>query len=79
LPVTAFIVKRCGNLRGKFLQRGIVRTQADLLIAATAYEYNLTLATRNIPDFENCEVHLFNPFTLENPKTEKKKGGVFRE
>ncbi len=62
LPVTGTIAKRSGNLRGKFRQRGIVRTQADLLIAATAYEHNLILVTRNTQDFEECDIRLLNPF-----------------
>jgi predicted nucleic acid-binding protein len=62
LPVGAAIAKRCGELRGNFRKRGVFRTQADLLIAATAYEHNLTLATRNTRDFEDCDIQLFNPF-----------------
>jgi len=33
-----------------------------MMIAATAHEHNLTLATRNIRDFEDCGIQLFNPF-----------------
>jgi len=62
LPVTEAIAKRCGELRGNFRKKGVIRTQADLLIAATAYEHNLTLATRNTRDFEDCDIQLFNPF-----------------
>jgi toxin FitB len=62
LPLTGSIANRCGNMRGKFRQIGIVRTQADLLIAATAYEHNLILATRNTQDFEECDIRLLNPF-----------------
>jgi predicted nucleic acid-binding protein len=62
LPITNAIAKRCGTLRGQFRQRGIIRTQADLLIAATAYEHHLVLVTRNMGDFEECEIQLLNPF-----------------
>lgn len=62
LPVTLAIAKRSGELRGSFRKKGITRTQADLVIAATAYENNLTLATRNTRDFEDCDIQLFNPF-----------------
>jgi predicted nucleic acid-binding protein len=62
LPVTFPVAARCGSLRGDFRRQGITRTQADLLIAATAYEYNLILATRNVRDFENCDIQIFNPF-----------------
>jgi toxin FitB len=61
LPITSSIAQRCGEWRGKFRQRGIIRTQADLLIAATAYEHHLTVVTRNIGHFEDCELDLFNP------------------
>jgi predicted nucleic acid-binding protein len=62
LPVTSAIAKRSGEQRGNFRKKGVIRTQADLLIAATAYEHNLTLATRNIRDFDECDIQLFNPF-----------------
>jgi predicted nucleic acid-binding protein len=62
LPVTLSIAKHCGTLRGNFYKRGITRTQADMLIAATAYEHNLILSTRNTRDFEECGIQLFNPF-----------------
>ncbi|MBW2195664.1 MAG: type II toxin-antitoxin system VapC family toxin [Deltaproteobacteria bacterium] len=63
LPATQRIAKKCGVLRGQFLKKGISRTQADLLIAATAIEHNLALATRNTQDFENCGIPIFNPFS----------------
>jgi predicted nucleic acid-binding protein len=62
LPVTLAIAKRCGELRGNFRKKGIIRTQADLLIAATAHEHNLMLATRNTRDFDDCGIQLLNPF-----------------
>ena len=36
--------------------------QADMLIAATALVHGLTLATRNVSDFEDCGVPMFDPF-----------------
>ncbi len=66
LPVTTAIAKRCGQLRGNFRRQGVVRTQADLLMAATALEHSLALMTRNTKDFEDCGVELFNPFLLGN-------------
>jgi predicted nucleic acid-binding protein len=35
---------------------------ADAMIAATALEQNLTLVTRNVDDFKNIGILLFNPF-----------------
>ncbi len=45
LAVTSAIATRCRTLRGQFRKNGITRTQADLLIAATAYEHKLVLVT----------------------------------
>lgn len=63
LPLTEPIARRAGNLRGRFQASGETRTQADMLIAATALEHQLPLATRNSRDFQRCGVALVNPFT----------------
>lgn len=63
---TTETIARCaGDLRGQFSLRGIVRSQADMLIAATAQVHQLTLVTRNIRDFEGCGIGLLNPFSTE--------------
>lgn len=63
LPVTVDIARRCGMLRDQFLGKGTTRTQADLLIAATAIKHDLALSTRNERDFEGCGIPLLNPFS----------------
>jgi len=63
LSVTVEVAKRCGTLRGLLTARGISRTQADLLIAATAEVHQLTLVTRNVGDFQECAIALLNPFS----------------
>jgi len=63
LPITGDIARRCGWLRGWLAAKGIVRTQADMLIAATAQAHGLTLVTRNVRDFEYCAIPLLNPFS----------------
>lgn len=62
-PVTVEIAIRCGYLRGYLAARGLNRTQADMLIAATAQVHQLTVVTRNVRDFEDCAVPLLNPFS----------------
>jgi len=62
LPVTFEIADRAGWLRGSLQARGETRTQADMLIAATAQVHGLTLVTRNARDFQNCGIPLLNPF-----------------
>lgn len=62
LPVTRSIAERAGALRGELQSLGKTRSQADVLIAATAQLHGLTLVTRNTRDFEECSVPLLNPF-----------------
>ena len=64
LDVTLAITRRSAALRGELRRGGKQRTQADMLIAATALEHNLALATRNTKDFEGCGIPLVNPFEL---------------
>ncbi|MDG4552106.1 MAG: type II toxin-antitoxin system VapC family toxin [Candidatus Contendobacter sp.] len=66
-PVTETIARCAGALRGQFSVRGIVRDQADMLIAATAQVHQLTLVTRNTRDFEGCGIGLLNPFGADAP------------
>ena len=63
LPVTQTSAYRAGEMRAGFSRRGMVRSQADMLIAATAQIHALTLVTRNVRDFDGCGIGLLNPFT----------------
>lgn len=65
LPITADIAQMAGLLRGEFRTKGSTRSQADMLIAATAKVHQLPLATRNVRDFEGCELSVINPFSAE--------------
>ena len=58
LLVTPTVAERAGRIAA-------VRTRglADCIIAATALEYHLTLATRNIADFDDIEgLQIINPW-----------------
>jgi predicted nucleic acid-binding protein len=62
LPVTTEIAKYAGELRGQLSLKGQVRSQADMLIAATAFVHGLRLVTRNERDFQDCHIVVINPF-----------------
>lgn len=62
LPVTPPIARRCAELRAELSKKGRPRTQADMLIAATAAEHGLVLVTRNERDFSGCGIRVLNPF-----------------
>lgn len=57
LPVSEDIADQWGRMTA---QRTL--PVIDELLAATAVVHRLTLATRNIRDFQGCGVRLFNPF-----------------
>ena len=64
LPVTTNIARRAGELRAQLQVKGQVRTQADMLIAATAQLHGLAVVTRNLRDFDGCGVAVLNPFSV---------------
>jgi tRNA(fMet)-specific endonuclease VapC len=54
LPATASVMERFGIMRGQLTRQ--LRQQIgdmDLIIAATALTYDLTLVTRNLRDFQH--------------------------
>ncbi|MBP8287646.1 MAG: type II toxin-antitoxin system VapC family toxin [Rhodoferax sp.] len=63
LPITSDIARRAGELRRQLQASGQTRTQADMLIAATAQIHARTIVTRNVRDFDGCGVGVLNPFT----------------
>lgn len=61
-PISPAIAERAGVLRGQFQAQGILRSAPDMLIAATAIEHQLVVATRNVRDFLGCGIQIVNPF-----------------
>lgn len=52
LTLNRSIMRRFAEIRGTLRMQGQIVDVPDLLIAATALYYNLTLVTRNLTDFE---------------------------
>ncbi len=63
LPVTEAIARVSGQMRGRLQAHGKERSQADMMIAATAKVHGLRIVTRNVRDFEDCGLPILNPFT----------------
>lgn len=57
LPVDTSVARRCAHLHVPD-----PRAERDALIAATALVHRLTVATRNVADFQSMGVPLFNPW-----------------
>lgn len=60
VPLSVNIARRWGQLSGQ-----LGNNSADLMIAATALEHNLTVATRNTRHFEPTQVSLINPYLYQ--------------
>ena len=62
LTVSEPIAERWGILAGECQLKGRPLKVADGLIAATALEHGLTVVTRNVKDFSDLSVRVFNPW-----------------
>ena len=51
-----------GQLLASWDKKGATVPSLDSQLAATAHRHNLTMVTRNVSDFQNTGVKLFNPF-----------------
>jgi predicted nucleic acid-binding protein len=63
IEIDEAIAEFAGRARGIAASRGKNVTPLDSLIAATAHKRCLTLATRNLRDFEPLEVTTFDPWS----------------
>ena len=62
LPVTKAIADRWAVLSAQAQRRGTPLTNIDGLIAVTALQHDLMLATRNVKDFAGLGVSILNPW-----------------
>lgn len=62
LPVDVAVADRWGMLAGEAKRKGKPMPIVDAMIAATALHHNLTVVSRNVDDFKNAEVSVFNPW-----------------
>jgi toxin FitB len=63
LPVTQAIAGRWGVFAGKRQLSGARLNTADGMIAGTAAEHGLTVVTRNLKDFRDLGVEIFDPWS----------------
>ena len=62
LEIDREIAMRWGSMAGAAEQQGVTIPVLDGLLAATAIEYGLTMATRNTSDVMSTGVPLFDPW-----------------
>jgi toxin FitB len=65
LPVTLEILVDWLDTGRRLAGQGMTRNSADLLIAATARLHNLTIVSRNVPDFAGTGVVVYDPWNSE--------------
>ena len=64
LPLSATVAQRCAHVRETLRKQGkrVNARALDLIIAATALEYDLTLVTRNTADYADIpDLKLYQP------------------
>lgn len=62
LPIDTSVAVAWGKMQGEAERNGNKLPVIDSLLAATAQTNGLSLATRNVVDFERCGSRVFNPW-----------------
>ena len=62
LPIDAAVADRWGLLAAEAKREGRTLSAIDGLLAATAWQFNLTIISRNVHDFTDTRVQVFNPW-----------------
>ena len=62
LSITGRIAEVWGGMAAQAQMKGMTLAVIDGLLAATAMNHELTVATRNVKDFNVCKVPVINPW-----------------
>lgn len=62
LPVTLEVAERWGELAAQLEAKGRPRPVVDSVLGATALTHGLILVTRNVRDYQDMGVTIFNPW-----------------
>ena len=65
LPVERSAAERAARFRARSRRTGLTVALGDTLIAGTAAIHDLTVATRNVRDFEKLAAEVINPWEYE--------------
>jgi predicted nucleic acid-binding protein len=71
LPLTDDVLVDCLKLSRRLAGRGLSRKGPDLLIASTARVHRLTLVTRNVRDFADTGLVVYDPWDDETHRMDK--------
>jgi predicted nucleic acid-binding protein len=63
LPITEAVLEQWAEISAQAELQGNKLAVMDSLIAATAYQHQLTLVTRNIDDFKLTPIKIINPYS----------------
>jgi len=64
LPINDDVLEHWAHLSASMERLGNTLSVMDSLIAATAHHYDLTIATRNVDDFNALPLKIINPFEM---------------